>query len=157
MKSFNITDEDALSLVKHEDGSMALIPSLNSKESKALTKDQNLSWEDFSIAAPHMIEAMSHAHWLNERVQMMVNFWANLTIHPYRSSGNQLEKSTLLFYQSEQQKLWHQAMSSLGHGYDLSCISINQELVKETKDRLYWIEHLRYKGCRKGLSVFYPV
>jgi hypothetical protein len=92
MKSFNVVDENALSLVKREDGSTALVPSLTSKESKALVEDQSLPWEDFSIAAPHMIEAMSRARWPNKRVQMMANFWLNLTIHPYRSSGNQLEK-----------------------------------------------------------------
>ena len=151
MKSFSIVDEDALSLVKREDRSTALVPSLTSKESKALVEDQYLSWEDFSIAAPRMIEAMSRARWPNERVQMMVNFWSNLTIHPYRSSGSPLEKSTLLLYQSEQRKLWHQAINSPGHGYDLS--RINQELIKETKDQLYWIERERKDAERDLISI----
>lgn len=153
MKSFNIVDEDALSIVRREDGSTALVPSLTSRESKALVGDQSLSWEDFSIAAPRMIEAMSRARWPNERVQMMASFWSNLTIHPYRSSGNQLEKSTLLLYQSEQRKLWHQAINSPGHGYDLS--RINQELIKETKDRLYWIERERKDAERDVVSNFF--
>ena len=154
MKSFSIVDEDTLSLVKWEDRSMALVPSLTSKESKALVEDQSLSWEDFSIAAPHMIEAMSHTRWPNERVQMMVNFWSNLTIHPYRSSGNPLEKSTLLLYQ---RKLWHQAINSPGHSYNLS--RINQELVKEMKDWLYWIER-EWKDAERDLvsiRLYHPI
>jgi hypothetical protein len=154
MKSFNVVDEDALSLIRREDGSTVLVPSLNPKESKALVEDQSLSWEDFSIAAPRMIEAMSRARWPNERVQMMANFWANLTIHPFRSSGSALEKSTLLLYQSEQRKLWHQTINSPGYGYDLS--RINQELVKETKDRLYWIERDRKDSERDLVSFFLP-
>lgn len=137
-KSFNVVDEDTLSLVRREDGSTALVPSMTAKESKALIGDQFLSWEDFSIAALRMIEAMGRARWPNEKVKMMANFWSNLTVHPFRSSGKQLEKNTLLLYQSEQRKLWHQAISTPGYGYDLSCI--NEELVKEAKDRLYWME-----------------
>jgi len=150
-KSFNLIDEDTLSLVKRVDGSTALVPALTSKESKALIEDQSLSWEDFSIAAPRMIKAMSRAHWPNERVQMMADFWSNLTIHPYRSSGIPLEKSTLLLYQSEQRKLWHQAINVPGHSYNLS--RINLELVKETKDWLYWIEGDRKDAERELVSI----
>ena len=35
-KSFNIVDEEALSLIRHEDSSTSPVPSLSSKESKAV-------------------------------------------------------------------------------------------------------------------------
>jgi len=85
-----------------------------------------------------MINIMSHARWPNNRIKMTANFWSNLTVHPFRSSGNQLDKNTLLLYQGKQRKLWHQAISSPGHGYDLS--RINEQLLSQTKDRLYWKE-----------------
>ena len=85
-----------------------------------------------------MIDAMSRARWPNDRIKMTTNFWYSLTIHPFRSSSNQLDKSALLLYQAEQRKLWHQAISSPGHGYDL--LHINEQLLNQTKDRLYWKE-----------------
>ena len=69
---------------------------------------------------------------------MMMEFWSNLNMHPYRSSRDQLDRDVLLLYQAEQRKLWHQAISSPGHGYDLS--QINKELLCQTKDRLYWLK-----------------
>ncbi|KIM81801.1 hypothetical protein PILCRDRAFT_88950 [Piloderma croceum F 1598] len=101
-RSFNIVDKEALSLIRHEDGSTLLVPSLTSKESKAVIEDQFLSWEEFFIAAPRVINTMSRARWPNDRIKMTANFWSNHTVHPFRSSGNQLDKNTLLLYQGEQ-------------------------------------------------------
>ena len=68
----------------------------------------------------------------------MTDFWTNINTHPFRSLRDPLDRNTLLLYQAEQRKLWHQAINSPGHGYDLS--QINEELMRQTKDRLYWIE-----------------
>jgi hypothetical protein len=148
-KSFNIVDEEALSLIRREDGSTSLVPSLSSKESKAVVEDQFLSWDDFSIAAPRMIDAMSRARWPHDRIKMTADFWSNLTVHPFRSSGNRLDKNALLLYQGEQRKLWHQAIGSPGHGYDLS--RINEQLLNQTKDRLYWKERERIDAERDNI------
>ena len=58
-KAFSILKEDALSLVKRDNGSTSLIPALSSKESRSIIEDNKISWDDFCIAAPHMILAMS--------------------------------------------------------------------------------------------------
>ena len=58
-KTFSILKEDALSLVKRDDGSTSLVPVLSSKESRSIVEDCKLSWDDFCIAARHMILAMS--------------------------------------------------------------------------------------------------
>ena len=96
-----------------------------------------------------MIDAMSRARWPNDRIKMTANFWSNLTVHPFRSSGNQLDKNTLLLYQGEQRKPWHQAISSPGHRYDLS--RINEQLLTQTKDRLYWKEQERIDAERDNM------
>ena len=69
---------------------------------------------------------------------MMMEFWMNINTHPFRSSRDPLDWSTLLLYQAKQRKLWHQAINSPGHRYNLS--QINEELLHQTKDRLYWSE-----------------
>jgi hypothetical protein len=140
-KAFNIVEEDALSLIRREDGSTSLVPALSSKESRSVIEDNNLSWDEFCIAAPRMILAMSRSEWPADRIGMMTEFWSNLNTHPYRSSRDPLDRNALLLYQAEQRKLWHQAINSPGHGYDLS--QINEELLHQTKDRLYWIERER--------------
>ena len=137
-KAFSILEEDALSLVKRDDGSTSLVPALASKESRSIVEDSKLAWDDFCIAAPHMILAMSRSEWLPDRITMMTDFWMNINTHPFRSSRDPLDRNALLLYQAEQRKLWHQAINSPGHGYDLS--QINKELMRQTKDRLYWIE-----------------
>ena len=57
---------------------------------------------------------------------------------PYRLSRDPLDQSALLLYQAEQRKLWHQAINSPGYGYNLSLI--NEDLLHQTKERLYWME-----------------
>ena len=137
-KAFNIIEEDALSLIKAGDGSTSLVPALSSKESRNVVEDSNLSWDDFCIAALRMILAMSRSEWPPDRIAMMTEFWSNLNTHPFRSSRDPLDRDALLLYQAEQRKLWHQAINSPGYRYDLS--QINEELLCQTKDRLYWIE-----------------
>ena len=138
MKAFNILKDEALSFIKRSDGSTLLVPALSSKESRNVIVDSELSWDEFCIATPHMILVMSRAEWPPNCITMMMEFWSNLNMHPYRSSRDQLDQDALLLYQAEQRKLWHQAINSPGHGYDLS--QINEELLHQTKDRLYWLE-----------------
>ena len=137
-KAFSILEEDALSHVKRDDGSTSLVPALSSKESRSVVEDCKLSWDNFCIALPHMILAMSQSEWPPDWITMMMEFWMNINTHPFRSSRDPLDWSTLLLYQAEQRKLWHEAINSPGHRYDLS--QINEELLRQTKDRLYWRE-----------------
>ena len=138
VKAFSILEEDGLSLVERDNGSTSLIPALSSKESRSVVEDNKLSWDNFCISVPHMILAMSYSEWPPDWINMMTEFWTNINTHPYRSLRDPLDQSTLLLYQAEQRKLWHQAIHSPGHGYDL--LQINEELLHQTKDRLYWIK-----------------
>jgi hypothetical protein len=134
-RSFNLVDDEAMVISKKSDGSTSLIPASAVKEEKGLVEDQDLTWEDFSIAAPRMIDAMAKAEWPQDRILMMTAFWSGIQLHPLRSSSDPLGKRTLLLYQAEQRKLWHQAMRTPGHGYSLA--SINEEILRATKERLF--------------------
>ena len=63
-KAFSILEEDVLLLVKRDDGSTSLVPTLASKESRSVVKDSKLAWDDFCIVVPCMILAMSRSEWL---------------------------------------------------------------------------------------------
>ena len=137
-KAFSILEEDVLSLVKRDNGSTSLVPALASKESRSIVEDSKLPWDDLCIAASRMILAMSGSRWPPDQITMMTNFWTNINTHPYRSLKDPLDWNVLLLYQAEQRKLWHQAINSPRHRYNLS--QINKELMWQARDRLYWIE-----------------
>ena len=156
-KAFSILEEDVLSLVKRDDGSTSLVSALSSKESRSVVEDNKLSWDDFCIAAPHMISAISWSEWPPDQINMMTKFWMNINTHPYRLLRDPLDQNTLLLYQAEQRKLWHQAINSPGHRYDL--LQINEELLHQTKDRLYWIkwgqrDDAMAKDCFTSVSTY---
>ena len=132
-KAFSIMEEDVLTLVRRDDGSTSLVLALSSKDSRSMIEDNNLPWDNFC-----MISAMSRSEWPPEHIMMVTEFWTNINMHPYRSSRDPLNRSALLLYQAEQRKLWHQAINSPGHGYNLS--QINKELLHQMKDRIYWME-----------------
>ena len=67
-KDFSILEEDALSLVKRDDGSTLLVPALSSKNSRSVVEDSKLAWDNFCIAAPCMISAMSRSDHDDDRV-----------------------------------------------------------------------------------------
>ena len=85
-----------------------------------------------------MILAMSQSEWPPNCIAMMTEFWSNLNMHPFRSSRDLLDRDALLLYQAKQRKLWHQVINSPSYRYDLS--QINEKLLHQMKDRLYWIE-----------------
>jgi hypothetical protein len=141
LSTYNSTEEDALTLLRRSDGSTSLIPASSTKESKGIINDQDIEWEDFCITAPRMIEAMGHANWPRERILMMSDFWANLQEHPFHSSGAPFEQKALIVYQAEQRRLWHIAITTSHSGYNLS--TINEALLRDTKERIYWQERIR--------------
>jgi hypothetical protein len=137
-RSFSLVDDDVMVIMKKADGTTSLIPASSANEEKGLIKDQDLSWEEFTIASAHMIDAMDKAEWPQDQISMMTAFWGGIQIHPFRSSSSALNRNMLLLYQAEQRKLWHQATRTPGHGYSLA--GINEQLLRETKERLYWID-----------------
>lgn len=136
--TFNSTEEDAMSFLQEADGSISLVPAYSSKDAKTALDDQELDWEQFSISASRMLNAMTHAGWPQEWVTMMASFWKNIKEHPFRGSDNPLDPKTLLVYQAEQRKLWHYTINTPNAGYNLS--EINEEVLLDTKQRLFWRE-----------------
>ena len=88
-KAFNILEDKALLFIKRSNSSTSLVPALSSKESRNIIEDSKLSWDKFCIAVPHMILAMSRAEWPPNRITMMMEFWSNLNMHPYRSRSEE--------------------------------------------------------------------
>jgi hypothetical protein len=144
IKSFSndsVIDDEALSLITRSDGSTSILPLASVKGSKGIVEDQDISWDDFCISAPRMIEAMGRAGWPDDRIKMMGQFWTNIQSHPFRSSRDPFDRLALLVYQAEQRRQWHQTINIPGYGYNLS--KINEDLLRQTRERLCWAEHDR--------------
>ena len=109
-------------------------PASSTRSSKdSISKDEDLSWEEFLEAAPRMINFMRISEWPESHVNMFVEFWSNLQTHEWRFSSNEFAKRSLLVYQGQQRKRWHLTIGT-GRGWSLS--QINQDLLLRTRDTL---------------------
>lgn len=133
-RSFHNSDNDAMTLTSDSNGNPVWVLSA-STEAKGIVEDHDLSWEDFCIAAPRMIDAMTAAKWPNDRVQMMVKFWVTIQHHEYRSSPDPTDLQTLLLYQAKQRRNWHYALRNPATRYDLS--DSNESILRITKEKVY--------------------
>ena len=149
-RNSNTLDDEAMIMIRLPDGSSSWAPASSSRTTSNLTEDRNILWEDFCQAAPRMIVAMEEADWPPERVAMLAKFWGNLQIHELRSSRDPLDQKTLIFYQAEQRRAWHLAISSPQGAYNLA--RINKELMRKTREKVYWDDR-RVKDYQRDSRV----
>ncbi|KAI5992515.1 hypothetical protein EDD15DRAFT_2443003 [Pisolithus albus] len=71
-------DDDALTLLQTSDGLHAFVPLATAQAKGSVTKDEDLSWEEFSEAAHRLVTAMRENSWPDERVDSHVKFWLAL-------------------------------------------------------------------------------
>ena len=71
--------------------------------------DAELSWNDFSQAAPRLVNAMIEADWPKDNVQMFATFFGALQLFSIESNegSTHVLRHALLLYQSEQRNHWH--------------------------------------------------
>ncbi|KAG1731536.1 hypothetical protein EDB19DRAFT_1604358, partial [Suillus lakei] len=100
----------------------------------AVTRDENLSWEQFNEAAPRMIIAMKQHEWPKDRVDMHVQFWSALQNHRWRHSFDTLKQRALLLYQSQQRRLWH---LTAGGPFGWTIAELNHELILEAREEIF--------------------
>ncbi|KAG2049253.1 hypothetical protein BDR06DRAFT_1012351 [Suillus hirtellus] len=108
----NSVDEDAMIMATLAGGDTAWVSAASTWNTRAVIDDQNLKFEDFCQACPHIIEAMQEAAWPTDRIQMMAIFWRNLQVHDFHSMHDPLAQKALLVYQAEQRKRWHITVKS---------------------------------------------
>ncbi|KAK2462561.1 hypothetical protein APHAL10511_005419 [Amanita phalloides] len=110
-----------------------LLTSSTRSSKNGITKDEELSWEEFLKVALHMVNFMRTLEWPDMHIKMFVEFWSNLQTHNWRFSNNDFAKCALLVYQGQQRKKWHLTIGMAG-GYSLA--QINQDLLVKTQDNL---------------------
>lgn len=134
-KSPSSTDSEALIMLPAANGLHSWIPATALKDPKTVvTKDENLSWEDFNQAAPRMVSAMKLQDWPEDRVDMHIHFWSALQSHRWRHSQDPLKQRALLLYQAQQRRRWH---LSAGTSNSWSLKNVNDYLLLEAREDLF--------------------
>ncbi len=126
--------EDESFVLVQDGDAHSWVPASSTRNSKNnVSKDEDLSWEEFLEAAPRMINFMRISDWPDTHIEMFIEFWSNLQTHKWRFSSNDFAKRALLVYQGQQRKKWHLTIGTMG-GYSLA--QINQDLLVKTRDAL---------------------
>jgi len=138
-KSPASTDSEALIMLPAADGLHSWIPAAALKDPKTIVmKDENLSWEDFNQAVPHMVATMKLQDWPEDRVDMHIHFWSVLQSHCWCHSQDPLKQHVLLLYQAQQHCRWH---LSVGTSNSWSLKNVNDYLLLEARKDLFNEQH----------------
>ncbi|KZT41087.1 hypothetical protein SISSUDRAFT_1043404 [Sistotremastrum suecicum HHB10207 ss-3] len=135
-KAANTVDEEAMVIASQSNGTSTFIPAAAARDSRSVRPDRDLDWEDFCLATARMIQLMELAMWPEDRIDMMTSFWAGIQAHDLRSDRDPLAKRTLLVYQDNQRKRWHQAMAA-NPDSAWSLAQVNETIMQETFSEVY--------------------
>ena len=97
--------KDESFILIQEGDSQSWVPTMSTCNGKnVLTKDKDLTWEEFLEAAPCMINFMQISDWPDDHIKMFIKLWQNLQKHARRFSNDHFSKHSLLVYQGQQRK-----------------------------------------------------
>ncbi|KAG1889751.1 uncharacterized protein F5891DRAFT_965204 [Suillus fuscotomentosus] len=95
-KNLLSTEPQGLILIPGADDQQMWVNADETRDSKTvITKDENLSWEEFNEAAPCMITAMKQQEWPEDRINMHISFWTALQNHRWRHATDLLKQHVL--------------------------------------------------------------
>lgn len=134
-KSLTIAEPEALVTMPSTNGLHSSIPAGAVKDPKsAVTKDENISWEEFNESTPRMISAMKVHDWPQDRIDMHIQFWSALQTHRWRHALDPLKQRALLLYQGQQRRKWH---LYAGSSESWSLEVLNEQLLIEAREDLF--------------------
>ncbi|KAI6016082.1 hypothetical protein BKA83DRAFT_4060466 [Pisolithus microcarpus] len=126
-------NDEALTLLKSDNGQHIWIPASHSRDKSAIIKDEDLTWEQFGEAGLCLISAMREHDWQRDRIDMHIKFWTGLEEHPWRRSSRNHLNRALLLYQSQQRQKWHRAIGT-AEGFSLA--KLNEGVLRDASDEL---------------------
>ncbi|KAI6000106.1 hypothetical protein EDD15DRAFT_2160344, partial [Pisolithus albus] len=126
-------DDDALTLLHTSDGLHTFVPLAAAQAKGSITRDEDLSWEEFSEATHRLATAMRENDWPEERIASHVKFWLALESHPWRHGHCEISKRALLAYQARVRRKWHDTLAT-PHSFNIA--HINTTLLMQIRDEL---------------------
>ena len=125
-------DDDLLTLVQTDKGP-TFQSAASTKAKKQKVRDEHLSWEEFSQANYRMVGAMMQQEWLEERVNMVRDFWIAFETHAWRHDTSEYRKRVLLLYQGRVRRDWHK---TLGTSATFCLLPLNEDRLNELHQEL---------------------
>ncbi|KAI6144276.1 hypothetical protein BKA82DRAFT_4358726 [Pisolithus tinctorius] len=121
------------SQAKMGDGLHSFIPLASAQAKGTVTKDKDLTWEEFSEATHRLANAMKENNWEANNISNHVKFWLALENHPWRHGHCEISKRALLVYQARVCRRWHDTLDTK---QSFNIMHINDILLAQIRDEL---------------------
>ncbi|KAI6144649.1 hypothetical protein BKA82DRAFT_4358426 [Pisolithus tinctorius] len=128
-----LKDNDALTLLQTGDGLHSFVPLALAWAKGTITRDEDLTWEEFSEAAHGLANAMKENNWEADNISNHVKFWLALENHPWRHGHCEISKRALLVYQARVCRRWHDMLDT---EQSFNIVHINNVLLVWIRDKL---------------------
>ena len=103
-------NEDTFGLTK-VDEMVSLRPVSALRASKHALQDIDLTWRQMEIAKTILIQHLAKAHWPEDSIMAIAQFFMNLEVHPYRLQA--YGEQALMAYQARVRREWHDCHGNL--------------------------------------------
>lgn len=125
----------SLTVTRDEEGNMVFVPAHDLRASSVNIKDEDLTWDEFSVGTLRMVAVMEELNWPSSHIRMFGDFWGGLHQHPFNTAVDPtgIDRRALLIYQAEARRSWYQALHSHGKAFDLSVV--NEPLLQRARDK----------------------
>ncbi|KAG1809147.1 uncharacterized protein BJ212DRAFT_1279844 [Suillus subaureus] len=78
-----MVDDDAMIMSTLVDGSSTWVSAASTCNACTVISDDDLLFEEFCQACPHMLTIMEETDWPEDRIRMMAKFWRNIQVHKF--------------------------------------------------------------------------
>jgi hypothetical protein len=148
-RDVSLVDDDALRLVDDGEGNVSFVKDGSKKALETRVADQDLSWEEVTVAILQFLRALVLAGWPEDRRQMFSRFFGAIQVHRWRTETDPdgIKRHALLIYMAEQRKLWHQFIEARGAVFAPNISILNEEALRRAKDEAY--DHFRRRLDKK--------
>ncbi|KAG6846948.1 hypothetical protein H0H93_010928, partial [Arthromyces matolae] len=118
---------------------VTLKPAAQYKPSSRVIKDEDLSWEQLSLASTRLIEWIKKEGWPDAMTEQLQTFFYRLMNHEYREE--EFGCRALVVYQARVRWEWHRLIKRKEEAFDIS--EFNPSLLRSIKEKLQDDERTR--------------
>ncbi|KAG6889803.1 hypothetical protein C0992_003992 [Termitomyces sp. T32_za158] len=134
-KTESVSSNDVFTLTQ-EDSLLSLRPVSNFRSKTKMIQDEDLTWEQLSVASICFLEHIVQEKWPSVMVDVMHSFFFRLTHHKLRNEGAE-GNQVLLMYQARARREWHRQLKNPPKDGIFDIGLIDDGYLRSLKDQLY--------------------
>ncbi|KAG6884658.1 hypothetical protein C0992_005943 [Termitomyces sp. T32_za158] len=134
-KSESVSSNDIFTLTQ-EDNMVALKPASSFKAKTKVVQDEDLTWDQMSVASIDFLEHIIQENWPRSMIDAMHTFFFRLTHHRLRTEGATGSR-ILLLYQARVRKEWHRQIRNPPKDGIFDIGIIDERLLRTLKDEVF--------------------